>query len=75
MKRNFFVNSPLEKGDKGVVKQKWKKKTKKQPPPPPLLRGNISEILCFFPCSAGLMGKSQLADRGKQYARLAIIDE
>jgi hypothetical protein len=66
MKRNFFINSPLEKGDKGGCEAKTEEETKKQPPPPPLLRGNISTDSHLFPCSAVLMGKDQLGARGER---------
>ena len=64
MRRIYLIDSPLEKGDKGGCEAALEEINKRQPPPPPFLRGNISEILCFFPCPAGLMGKAQI-DKGR----------
>jgi hypothetical protein len=65
MKMDSFVNSPLEKGDKGGCEAEMEKETKKQPPPPPLLRGNFPTDSHRCPCPAGLMGKDQLNQRGE----------
>lgn len=64
--RNFFINSPLGKGDKGGCKSEMleidalsRRRTKKQPPPPPLLRGNFAANFDSFLCPEGLMDKDQ----------------
>jgi len=62
--KDFFINSPLEKGDKGGCESEMEEENEKQPPAPPFLRGNISEILRYCQCPAILKGKKIFQRRG-----------
>jgi len=64
VKRNFIINSPLEKGDTGGCEAEREEGSQKQPPSPPLLRGNISGIFRYCFCPAIHMGNGQTQGEG-----------
>jgi hypothetical protein len=71
MKRNFLINSPLEKGDKGgcepevgALSSRNGRRKQKTTPSAPLLRGNIAEILRFARVRRYLWLEISLLERG-----------
>jgi hypothetical protein len=52
MERNFLVNSPLEKGDKGGCDAEMEEENKKQPLPP-FIKGEYCGNFVILPVSCG----------------------